>query len=953
MLWALELEVGLIRRDWNLIIVTPLATRTAELLDVTDRLCGAIVLLEPSDLPALAEILSLYEQIGVCAEELVIPEAVAAASAAVSLIERIIFNEVDDVAISIEVLSRTASALQEIARVGTGSDSTLFPPELGLPSAAVATSVGTTPPFKLPEHVSDDILADFLSNQTGVLEEFESLILAADSGTSEGPDPVLRLLHTLKGESGMLGLEEVERTCHGLEELLTTAAIDKSIEKLLAAKDWLQKTFDWLAGQSVQPAPFDLGGVDAPAPFSPPDSQPLKASAPDIETSFLESDPELLVDFVVEAREHLENADVHLLTVESDPHDEDALNAVFRAFHTIKGVAGFLALDEIQSLAHESENLLDKSRKGELKLAGTAMDVTFDAVDRLKELIQHVGESLDSGEPTVADPSLPDLLSRIVSASTNGIDEEGPAGKVEGDKHKPLGEILVEKGAASAASVDAAVDEQAAPPSQDEVGEILVQDSAISRAQLSEALALQTTTELGKPLGQILVEAGAATPDQINCALRKQRVPAQPPKVGEILVRSGEASAKDVAQALRSQTKNGEGRAAAQVRESVKVDSDRLNQLIDVVGELVIAKSVVAQSIQNGNGATTKSQSELAQLDKVTRELQEIGMSLRMMPVRPTFQKMARLVRDLAKKSGKEVDFHMSGEETELDKSIIDQIGDPLVHMVRNSVDHGLEPNREERIKAGKPPVGRVELRAFHRGGSIYIEIEDDGRGLDREKILAKGIERGLVNPDDTLTDSEVWKLIFEPGFSTAEKITDVSGRGVGMDVVRRNIESLRGSIEIESTLGEGSVFSIRLPLTLAIIDGMVIRVGDERFILPTLSVVFSLRPQAKELSRVVNEGLLLSYKDTLYPVHHIGQLFGIASAQREATDAIIVIVEDADRRVGLVVDELLEQQQIVIKSLGESLTGIDGIAGGTIMPEGNVGLIIDINGLVALANEN
>ncbi len=934
--------------------MTTLSTKTDDIAAIIERLCGAVVLVEPSDLPALTEILTLFEEIAACAKELEMPEAAAAASAAVSLIEGIIFNEVDDIPASVEVLTKTANALQEIVRDGKPLDSVLFPPELGLASTIATASNGATPPFELPEHVSEDILADFLSNQVGVLEELESLLLAVDGSNSfERSDPILRILHTLKGESGMLGLEDVERTCHTLEDLLTTATLPESIDELLAAKDWLQKTFAWIAGKGSQPAPPDLSGLGAPKSSAPPPPESPKTKTPDTTTSFLESDPELLVDFVAEAREHLENADVHLLTVESDPHNDDALNAVFRAFHTIKGVAGFLALGDIQSLAHESENLLDKARKGELELSNTAMDVTFDSVDRLKVLIQNVGESLDSGEPTALDPTLPDLLRRIVNAASGPDDAEGSVSEPKADTDKPLGEILVDQGAASVAAVKAAVDEQAAPLIQEEVGELLVQDSVISRAQLSEALALQALDNNPKPLGQILVETGAATTEQINLALTKQRVPAQAPKVGELLVRSGDASAKEVAHALRTQSKTGKDRAATQIRESVKVDSDRLNHLIDVVGELVIAKSVVGQSIQNGNGASTNGNLEMAQLDKVTRELQEIGMSLRMMPVRPTFQKMARLVRDLAKKSGKDVDFHMSGEETELDKSIIDQIGDPLVHMVRNSVDHGLEPSREERIKAGKPPEGRVELRAFHRGGSIFIEIEDDGRGLNREKILSKGIERGLVSPDDNLTDPEIWKLIFEPGFSTAEKVTDVSGRGVGMDVVRRNIESLRGSIEIESTLGKGSVFSIRLPLTLAIIDGMVIRVGTERFILPTLSIVFSLRPESEQLSRVVNSGLLLSHKDMLYPVHHLGQLFGITSATSEASEAIVVIVEDSGRKVGLVVDELLEQQQIVIKSLGDSLTDIAGIAGGTIMPEGNVGLIVDINGLVALANNH
>ena len=383
------------------------------------------------------------------------------------------------------------------------------------------------------------------------------------------------------------------------------------------------------------------------------------------------------------------------------------------------------------------------------------------------------------------------------------------------------------------------------------------------------------------------------------------------------------------------------------------MDAARLDLLVDTIGELVIAESMVIQSPEFQNVSSPQLARHLSLLDKITRELQEMGMSLRMVPLRSTFQKMARLVRDVAKKANKAVDFVMMGEDTELDKTVVDKISDPLVHMVRNAVDHGLEKDASTRVKAGKRPEGRVELRAFHRGGSIYIEIEDDGHGLDREAIVAKAIERGLMKEGDTLTDRETWNLIFLPGFSTAKKITDVSGRGVGMDVVRKNIEALRGQIEIQTEKGKGTIFSMRLPLTLAIIDGMVVRVGRERYILPTLSIVTSLRPQRSELNSVVGQSEMLSLQGGLFPLFRLSRLFKTPAALEDPTEGTVIIVEDEGKQTGLLVDEILGQQQIVIKSLGDMFKGVAGVAGGAIMPDGKVGLILDVGGLVKLALED
>lgn len=326
-------------------------------------------------------------------------------------------------------------------------------------------------------------------------------------------------------------------------------------------------------------------------------------------------------------------------------------------------------------------------------------------------------------------------------------------------------------------------------------------------------------------------------------------------------------------------------------------------------------------------------------------------MAMRMVPVQGVFQKMSRLARDLTRKAEKQVDFVTSGEETELDRTVVDKIADPLVHMVRNALDHGVE-RPEDRIKAGKNPTGRVELRAFHQAGNIVIELQDDGKGLDKEKIVKKAVDQGLVEPGQELSDEEAFKLIFHPGLSTAEKITSISGRGVGMDVVKKNIEALRGRVDISSIKGQGTTFTIRLPLTLAVIDGQVVRIGQARYIIPINAIVRSLRPTREQISTVQGRGEMVLERGELIPLVRLYRLLGVVPSTEEPTEALIVVVEEDGRKCCLMVDDLLAQQQVVIKSLGEALGRVRGVSGGAIMGDGRVTLILDIPGLVELAQE-
>lgn len=383
---------------------------------------------------------------------------------------------------------------------------------------------------------------------------------------------------------------------------------------------------------------------------------------------------------------------------------------------------------------------------------------------------------------------------------------------------------------------------------------------------------------------------------------------------------------------------------------SVKVDTQKLDGLVDLVGELVIAQSLVAQDSTLRTLESQQLTRNLAQLGRITKELQRVAMSLRMVPIRSTFQKMNRLVRDTAAKTGKEVELVMEGEETELDRTIVEEISDPIVHMIRNSLDHGIEkPDR--RVAQGKPARGTLWLRAFHQGGNIVIQIEDDGAGLNRERILAKAQENGLVHPNDQLSEKEIFNLIFAAGFSTAEKVTEISGRGVGMDVVRKNIDKLRGKIDISSTAGKGSCFTIYLPLTLAIIDGLIVSVAGQRFIIPTLSVCESFRPTPDMIATVHERGEMVSVRGRLRPLLRLAEFFGLRPGSTAPEQGIVVVIESGEDQRAILVDQLVGKQEIVIKNLGEAFKQNPALAGAAILGDGRVGLIVDPHTLVHLSH--
>jgi two-component system chemotaxis sensor kinase CheA len=404
-----------------------------------------------------------------------------------------------------------------------------------------------------------------------------------------------------------------------------------------------------------------------------------------------------------------------------------------------------------------------------------------------------------------------------------------------------------------------------------------------------------------------------------------------------------------VGQALRKQRNMAGSEPVTEM--SVRVRTDRLDRLIEMVGELVIGHSMVAQDETVNSGNYLELQRKVSHTDKIVRQVQDLSMSMRMVQLKGTIGKIARLVRDLARRRETTINFVPIGEDTEIDRNMVDLINDPLVHLVRNAVDHGIEPPHE-RERNGKPREGTLLLKAYHSGGNIVVEISDDGRGLDYNKIIEKAISKGLIQPGQNMSDNEIINLIFQPGFSTADKVTDISGRGVGLDVVRKAVETLRGRVDVSTELGKGCTFSVRLPLTMAITDGMLVKVGNQRYILPTVNIDMSFRPNAETLSTIVGRGEIVVFNGKVLPIFRLHRLFNIKDAVEDPTRGLLIIIGEGNQRCALLVDELVGQQQVVAKPLGDGIGKVQGIAGGAILGDGQVGLILDPQGIAVLARQ-
>lgn len=668
--------------------------------------------------------------------------------------------------------------------------------------------------------------------------------------------------------------------------------------------------------------------------------------------------------FVEESVEGLDIMESGLLNLNLGAADAETMNAIFRAAHSIKGGGATFGFNEVSEFAHHVETLMDELRQGLRPVTRATVDLLLQSVDCIRDMIAALTEgNVDTARAKELEADIARLMAAPADASTETpgeivapaaakqrvigwmIDFAPHAGMLRSCNDplriirelRTLGELEVSCRGADALEFGAFDAEECQLSWQ------LALCGDIPREEIDEVFAW-VSDECELSIEAIVDEADEPLSTELPAAVVESN-PEAPP-----VVPTAEATARNdkaVSQAQAPKVTGGNRESG-----SIRVKIDKVDDLINLVGELVITQSMLSRF--NGDFDFTQIEAlrnGLSQLSRNTRELQESVMAIRMLPISFAFSRFPRLVRDTSNVLGKRVELRLTGESTELDKTVLEKIGDPLVHLVRNSLDHGLE-RPAERVAAGKPETGVLELSAYHEGGNIVIDVIDDGAGINQERVLAKARERGLVGADEQLSPDRINNLIFMPGFSTVDEVSDLSGRGVGMDVVMRNISELGGDVSVESTPGKGSVFTIRLPLTLAILDGQLIRVGDQTYIIPLMSIVETIQGRHETVSRIAGETELFRVRDEYLPVIRLHQLFDVISDSDAIEDGLLVVAEAQGQRVGVLVDELLEQQQVVIKSLEKNFKATAGVSGATILGDGTVALIVDMAGLLRLFYE-
>lgn len=662
-----------------------------------------------------------------------------------------------------------------------------------------------------------------------------------------------------------------------------------------------------------------------------------------------------------ESFEGLDAMESGLLALSSGEPDMETINVIFRAAHSIKGGAGTFGFRDISDFTHVMETLLDEMRSGKRLVTPAAVDLLLRSTDQLgglltaardkvepdaeaiAEALTELQAMLDEAQPDAPAPAAPTTPAaapvgwRIRFAPQAHLFMTGndPARLLR--ELTALGPCAINCDLSQLPEAGAEFDPEACYFAWDIELTASVEESAVREVFEWVDGDAEILIQSVMPSAAALAAASAAQAEAEQLAEDRRQSDR----------RAGDRRAGD-----RRQNDRREGTAGASSSSSIRVDIGKVDALINMIGQLVITQSMLLDLGQEITpDKTIKLREGLAQLERNTRDLQESIMNIRMMPISFSFNRFPRLVRDLSSKLGKEVQLKLAGEETEVDKTVLEKIGDPLVHLVRNALDHGLE-TPEVREACGKSPVGTLSLNAYHEGGSVVIDISDDGAGLNRERILAKARERGIIDAHVHPTDSQVYDCIFAPGFSTAAVVSDVSGRGVGMDVVRRNIRDLGGTVDVHSTAGQGATFRIRLPLTLAILDGQLVRVGANVYIISLVSIIESLQVESANVQTVSGSTELYSLRSEYIPVLRLYDLFDVQPDSTELSEGLLVVVEAMGKKVALLVDELLAQQQVVVKSLQTNFRNVDGISGATILGTGSVAMILDVNGLVRLSRE-
>jgi two-component system chemotaxis sensor kinase CheA len=648
---------------------------------------------------------------------------------------------------------------------------------------------------------------------------------------------------------------------------------------------------------------------------------------------------EILQDFLVESFELVEKLDEDLVELESNPEDLELLNGIFRVAHTVKGASSFLNFDVLTHLTHHMEDVLNRARHGELTITPDIMDVILESVDLMKQLLEQIRDtSSDAGIDVAA------CVARLdkITGGTGEVDTPQAAAPAE----ESVEESPAEESAAEDDEDELDYENMSPEEVEAEIERLLAQRQEEDRKKREAKIAAGEAVPQ-MPSGdeeEAKEEEKKEEPKKAAPAPKPVSQPAATPKKTE-----SKESPKAAAPARKT---------PAQVEQTIRVDVKRLDHLMNLIGELVLAKNRLIK-INDDVEERYEGEEFLEELNQVvsivslvTTDLQIAVMKTRMLPIGKVFNKFPRMIRDLSRELNKKIELVISGEETELDKSIVEEIGDPLVHIIRNSCDHGIEPP-EERLAKGKPEMGTITLKAYNEGNQIVIQIDDDGKGLDPQMLKDKSLEKGIITEKeaDQMSDKEAFTLIFRPGFSTAAQVTNVSGRGVGMDVVKTNIEKLNGIIDIDSEIGKGTSMKLKIPLTLAIIQALLVGVQEEHYAIPLASVLETVRISKDEIYTVEGKSVMRLRDDVLSLVH-IGDIFEVERILDASEHAYVVVLGLGTSKLGLIVDTLVGQEEIVIKSLGDYLKGIEGIAGATIRGDGGVTLIVDVVALMSMAKD-
>ena len=689
--------------------------------------------------------------------------------------------------------------------------------------------------------------------------------------------------------------------------------------------------------------------------------------------------------FIDETKEHLQNLNDLLLVLEKEPEDKATINEIFRAAHSLKGMAGTMGYKRMQNLTHNMENVFSEIRNDKMKVTASLIDTLFQCLDALESYLNNIQEASDEG--TEDKEAIIKLLNEFLATEGNMTTEAQPAPTAQPEQAAPAAGSA--SGNAKYKDVQLADFEQHAINEAkkkgmnaygftvyldpncilkaaraflvfkgiEEVGEVIKSEPStqdiedekfdldfsvfvVSNESYDKVLnVIKNVSEVKDVVGGELEEVSTEAPVQTSAAPAQNEVST---------AKEAQAPAKaDEKKSAAAPAKSGK----AVANRSVRVDIDKLDTLMNLVSELIIAKNGLV-SINNSTSENTASgrqnfNEQIEYLERVTTSLHESVMNVRMVPIETVVNRFPRMIRDLSKKLDKKMELYMTGEETELDRTVIDEIGDPLMHLLRNSADHGLE-HADVRAQRGKPEVGTIFLNAYQDGNNVVIEVGDDGNGIDVENVRKKAIEKGTITPEqaEVMTDKDIIDLLFRPSFSTSEKITDVSGRGVGLDVVKSKIEALGGDVEVKTKLGEGSTFIVRLPLTLAIIQALMVKLGDEQYAI-SLGSIETLEDITKSDIKYVNSKEVIHLRDKVIPIIRLGKLLDVESSNEDSENMTVVIVRKGDKRAGIVVDSLIGQMEIVIKSLGSYINVNKMISGATILGDGDIALIIDANTLV------